>query len=49
MMPRDRHAQQEKRNRSSGGDSDIEEDGKWERVIVAEINRDSANERALKK
>ena len=45
MMPRDGCAEQVERNCSSYGYSGIKRNRKWQRVIVAEINRDPWNER----
>src|SRR5438132_1354927 len=49
MMTRDRCAQQKKRNGARRGDGGIKRDRKWQRVIVAEINRYPRDERDPKK
>ena len=49
IMTRDRFAQQEKRNGARRGDGGIKRDWKWQRVIVAEINRYPGDERDPKK
>ena len=45
MMTSDRYGEQEKGNSAGSRDGSIKRDRKWQRVIVAEINRDPGNER----
>src|SRR5207248_11255963 len=49
MITRDRFAQEKKRNGARRGDGGIKRDWKWQRVIVAEINRYPRDERDPKK
>ena len=45
MMTSDRYGEQKKGNSAGGRDGSIKRDRKWQRVIVAEINRDPGDER----